>query len=35
MKGIGIRLDQKNRYKISMEKPDDLVCQTGQFGFVP
>jgi hypothetical protein len=35
MKGIGIRLDQKNRYKISMEKPNDLVCQTGQFDFVP
>jgi hypothetical protein len=32
-KAIGARLNQKDRYRSSLEKPDHPVYQTGQFGF--
>jgi hypothetical protein len=32
-RAIGARLDQKDRYRSSLEKPDHPVYQTEQFGF--
>jgi hypothetical protein len=32
-RAIGARLDQKDRYRSSLEKSDHPVCQTGQSGF--
>jgi hypothetical protein len=32
-KDIETRLDQNNRYRSSLEKPNPPVCQTGVSGF--
>jgi hypothetical protein len=32
-KGIETRLDQRNGFMSSLEKPDHQVCQTGPFDF--
>jgi hypothetical protein len=33
MRDIDARIDQKNRYRSSLEKSDTPICQTGVFGF--